>query len=228
MIVFSAPFAARSLARAATPVALCALALAPVGTLRAQETSSPSIEASALPFRAGQWGAEFSLGSFSSLGAVRFRSPSRAWVGTVDGRYERTSRDEDVPDRSLSRVGLTLGHRWYHALHEDVAQFVTLGAVLAWQRTESSLLPNPVPQPGQSPTTPDFVSQGLVGGVAVNVGAQWMVTSSLSLGATWGAQAGLGRDRVRVRAAPGAVSEQTGTSVNVLVGRLGVLGTLYF
>jgi hypothetical protein len=112
-------------------------------------------------------------------------------VGTVGGTYERTSPDEDVPDRLLSRVGLTLGHRWYRALHEDVAQFVTLGAVRAWRRTESSLLPNPVPQPAQSPTTPDIVSQGLVGGVTVNVGAQWMVTSSPSPGATWGGQAGL-------------------------------------
>ncbi|HMS03728.1 MAG TPA: hypothetical protein PKE51_12165, partial [Gemmatimonadaceae bacterium] len=169
-----------------------------------------------------------SLGSFASLGGLRFRSPNRAWVGTVGGEYERTSREGDVSDRSLARVDLTVGHRWYRALHDGVAQFVTVGGVLGWRRTESSLLANPAPLPGPSPPTPVLLNSGLVGGLTANVGAQWMVTSSLSLGATWGAQAVLGRDRERVRNGSDAEIRQTRTSVNILAGRFGVLGTLYF
>lgn len=223
---------ARSCARAATPVARCALtgllALVAVGTLRAQESSTPTTETSALPFRAGQWGAEFSYGSFSSLGALRFRSPNRAWVGTVGGEYERTAHEDDAAHRTLSRVDLTMGHRWYRALHDDVAQFVTVGAVLGWRRTETSLPFNPLSPPGQSPSPLAFESNMLVGGLTANVGAQWMVTSSLSLGATWSARAVLGRDRDRARAGPEAEGALTRTSVNAFVGRLGVLGTLYF
>lgn len=44
-----------------------------------------------LPFRKGQWGAEFNAGSFAGLGIMRFLSPRVALIGDVSGTVVRSS-----------------------------------------------------------------------------------------------------------------------------------------
>ncbi len=60
--------------RAGAQVALIAtLTLAMAAFAGAQQVDS-------LPFRAGQWAAEFTTANFSLVGALRFTSPSNAWL----------------------------------------------------------------------------------------------------------------------------------------------------
>jgi hypothetical protein len=200
------------------------LGAAPV-TARSQ-SAAPS-DSSALPFRAGQWGAEFALGSYSSAGFVRFREPNRAWVGTIGGQYQRSSRGDLAGDRTFTRLDLTVGHRWFRPMLPAVSQFVSIGAVAGWQRTE---IPTPFTLlPDQTTGTVSFRNSSLLAGVVADVGAQWMVIPSLSLGAKWGAQVLLGRDSEQADRANGTAGpKQTGTSASLLLGRIAVLGTLYF
>lgn len=204
-------------------------ALVLVGALATSSAGAQSAAASpsdSLPFRAGQWGAEFGLGSYTSVGFLRFRSPSRAWVGTVAGDYTRQSPDGDVPDRTSSRFDLTAGHRWFRAVLPDVSQFVSLGGVVGLQRFETGLPSSGFPDQGPILTTSSRSSA--FAGLVADVGAQWMVTPSLALGAKWGAQAVVGRERERLSSGSSASTELTGTSLSLFVGRIAILGTLYF
>ena len=217
----SAPFA--SLARS-TAMALLLGSMAAFPPLAAQGASMPAA-VDTLPFRAGQWGVEFSLGSFSSVGLLRFRSPERAWVGSVGGSYVRSPASPPLSERTNTQVDVQLGHRWLRPVRTNVSQFLTVGPVFGWRSLDTPLPPQS--PPGQTTIALPSTSS-LFGGISADVGAQWMVTSSLSLGARWQTQAVVGRDRERTRTASGNGNEQTGTSVNVLLGRVGVLGTLYF
>ncbi|MCU0615990.1 MAG: hypothetical protein MUD17_02735 [Gemmatimonadaceae bacterium] len=202
-------------------LALLFSATAAIAPLSAQSASGAAAS-DTLPFRAGQWGVEFNLGSFSSVGVLRFRAPNRAWVGSVGAEYSRTPSASLLSNRKSSRVDLSLGHRWFRPVRPNVSQFLSVGAVVGWRQVEPATLTSVVP--GETTfTTPRTAS--LVGGLSADVGAQWMVTSSLSLGAQWRAQALVSRDRERVS---GTAPERTGTSIGLSVGRIGVLGSLYF
>ena len=191
--------------------------------LHAQGTSNAA-SGDTLPFRAGQWGVEFNLGSFTSVGVLRFRAPNRAWVGSVGAEYSRTPSASVLADRKSSRVDLALGHRWLRPVRPTVSQFVTVGALVGWRQVEPATPTSIVP--GQT-TFASPRSSSLVGGLSADLGAQWMVTSSLSLGAQWRAQALISRDRERP-ATSSSAPDQTRTSLGLSVGRVGVLGALYF
>ncbi len=197
-----------------------------LGVSNVAAQSAVASPADSLPFRAGQWGAEFGLGSYTSAGFVRFRSPSRAWVGTVSGDYSRQSPEDSQQDRTSAQFDVTAGHRWFRAVLPDVSQFVTVGGVLGWRRFETSLLRSGFPDPVTVVTR--STRSSYFAGVVADVGAQWMVTPSLSLGAKWGAQAVVGRDRERFSGSPSSTTDATGTSTSLFLGRIAVLGTLYF
>ncbi len=214
------------LRRRSAASALLLAALFAAEPAAAQSPPPSSSDTASLPFRAGQWGAEFGLGSYTSAGFVRFRAPSRAWVGTVSGDYTRQTPEGNLPDRTSSQLDVTAGHRWFRAVLPNVSQFVTLGGVLGSRRFEATSRQSTFPDPGtvevRSTRTSYFA------GVVADVGAQWMVTPSLSLGAKWGAQAVVGRDRERFRGSPSSTTDLTGTSTSLFLGRIAVLGTLYF
>lgn len=207
---------------AAAPLLLTGLlAAAPLAAQTASTAPSDS-----LPFRQGQWGAEFGLGSYTSAGFVRFRSPRRAWVGTVSGDYSRQTPEGTSSARTSARVSATVGHRWFRAILPDVSQFVTLGGVIGAQRSDFTL---------QQISLPELVAvearlrrSSYFAGVAADVGAQWMVTPSLALGAKWGAQAVVGRDQDRLSGGLPSNTDATGTSTSLILGRIAVLGSLYF
>lgn len=198
------------------------LAAAPAA---AQSTPASAPDTASLPFHAGQWGAEFGLGTYTSAGFLRFRSPSRAWVGNVSADYSRRSREDNEWEQTDALLNLSAGHRWFRAVLPDVSHFLTLGSVVGSRRSEQTRQSS-VPGPGTAEVR--STTSSYFAGLTADVGAQWMVTPSLSLGAKWGAQAVVGRDRERVRRDMSSANELTGTSVNLFLGRIAILGTLYF
>ena len=94
--------------------------------LRAQARTDTTVE-----FRRGQWGAEFIPGtSFTTVGVLRFSTPTRAWVldGSVNYSHQ-TATATGVPDQSSNSVGLSarFGPRWYHPEYDRAVWFLGLG-----------------------------------------------------------------------------------------------------
>ena len=61
----------------------------------AMATPAGAQQVDSLPFRAGQWGAEFTAADFRGVGVLRFTSPRHAWLIDVQGRFTRQSGDAD-------------------------------------------------------------------------------------------------------------------------------------
>ncbi len=172
-------------------------------------------------FRAGQWGAEVGLDAgFSNLGVLRFSAPGRAWLGVLGARDERISIENEMPDGSsevarsweTSELVLRLGHRWYRSIASSVQQHVTVGGLIGGRRRDTE---------GPFSTGPER-SFGV--GVVADIGAIWMVTRRLSLGAAWNA------DAIRYRATGGAspAQEYTRSGVELSFGRVDLRAALYF
>ena len=177
-------------------------------------------------FRAGQWGVEFSLGgSFVGLGAQRFSTPKRAWMASVRGRFRDVTGDTDslssslfdfsLPQANLEQVQLTLGHRWYRSLTDNVLQHVTVGALASTFRETRFRR-----------ASPDITSRSIGGGVYAELGAMWMVTQRLSLGAAWTAQATLARSTLENLAPAG--TKRRSTSTHIAFGDVRMQGALFF
>ena len=159
-----------------------------------------------LPFRKGQWGAEFAGSEYASVGVLRFISPRRAFVFDVGGglgRWDRsrqyTSRDSlvfaepDVNSQSGSRsLRVRLGHRWYRSVHPRIAQFATAGAFSSHSHTTEKQATVPTPQRPARSSAQSF-TRGWGAGVFGGVGASWLLTSQLALGASWEANGGYTR-----------------------------------
>jgi hypothetical protein len=207
----------RSLGITAIALAICPLALS---------AQSPATADSA-PFRAGQWGAEFGLGNFASAGVLRFRSPTTAWFGSVTGQVERNSATSDLlRPREQTLVDLSLGHRWYRPATPNIWQYATVGALVGYSTTEVTTRFVVVGQPVN--VLSQATSERLAGGAFLELGAQWLVTSHLALGAGWQAQATVGR-QTESDLRPGTEAvEQATTAVGLSLGRVAIRGTLYF
>jgi hypothetical protein len=209
------PVSLSSMLRPPRIVALVGLLLPAVG--RAQQTSQDS---SGLPFHRGQWAAQFAIdGGFAGIGALRFRSPSSAWL--LDSRAAlRDSRSDsndaakttDVQGDVLLRVGL----RRYSPVGHSVSAFRTAGLIGNYTRVTSAN---------------DFFSSELSqlrGGIFGELGAAYLVSSHLSLGAAASGEVTYGINHLISR--PPA-TEPSQSSMHVLTasgGTVRVLGTLYF
>jgi hypothetical protein len=103
---------------------------------------------------------------------------------------------------------LSLGSRAYHPLGPRLYRWTTLGLSFLYNRESST------------PDTVTQTSQGLGAGVFVNVGATWLVTPHLGLGAQW---------QVDLTYTHNSASS-FGTSDNVTVGlaRVALTCQLYF
>src|SRR5438045_2772814 len=150
------------------------LAFLPVSLL-AQET----------PFRAGQWAAEFTGGTFSSLGVLKFKSPTRALV--LDVSVSGDHREEFAGDtvdtiNSNAFIRVQLGRRAYRPVAEKIVAQHTLGLLGAFEHDAST---NPFL--GSTHTT----QWG--GGPFAEVGAVYLLTPHLGIGATGTASITYGR-----------------------------------
>lgn len=148
----------------------------PIFAVRAQEAADST------GFRTGQWGAEFSLGSNlgspTGVGVLRFHAARRALVLDVAGEVARQSGNAPLTE-TLSIARLRLGTRWYRPVTRQVLQSLTLGVLMSRdQRTQQhrNMLSGSSTQVRSSLTG---------GGLFAELGANWMVTSHLSLGAAW-------------------------------------------
>jgi hypothetical protein len=131
-----------------------------------------------LPFRPGQWAAHFILGSFTGVGASRFRSAARATVWQLGTVFSHRQQSQDDIGGGTTRTALTnasatirIGWRRYRSGTSRVTPYATLGTLLtaAYMRAVSG---------GQ-----DTWTTGLGAGVFGDVGALYRVTSNLALGA---------------------------------------------
>jgi hypothetical protein len=103
------------------------VAVTPLG-LAAQTTDS-------LPFRAGQWGAEFlASGSFASAGLLRFSSKRSAWLLDAGAAITKEDREGASLDTDNSSLRLRVGKRWYRSLGAHVLQFASLGPSVSYDR----------------------------------------------------------------------------------------------
>jgi hypothetical protein len=148
--------------------ALLFVALVLPSTLAAQDPSS---------FRAGQWAAQFTGGSsFASLGAIKFRSPTRALV--LDVRVSAFHQENYVNDvfqgvNSDVGVGLRLGRRSYRPIVDKVVAFHSLGVLVGFEHSVRTTLFFPT-------TTLNGWSAGAFG----ELGGVYLVSSHFGIGAT--------------------------------------------
>jgi hypothetical protein len=194
-------------------------ALALVFVLRAASASAqePEHEQEPPPFRRGQWGVDVMLSNgFSGAGALRFSSPTRAWVLDVSGTYDwDESRYRDTTRTITGRgVGngltLRLGRRAYRPIGSRV--YRTLGAGILGSFSFSAS------NGAGSPRTYAFG-----GGIFGEIGGQWMVTPHLSLGAYWIASL-----QYRTQHYSNGASSQNHNSLDANAGGVGLRGAFYF
>ncbi len=129
------------------------------------------------PFHRGQWGVDFGIGAgFAAIGALHFTSPTHAMLLNLTSVFGHgSSAIGGPPTITTSNVnaGLSVGTRAYRAVDARVYRWTTLGLSMAYNRQT---------------TTVSGVSQRLQGigaGVFGNLGAAWLVTPHLGLGAQW-------------------------------------------
>jgi hypothetical protein len=179
--------------------------------------SAASAAADSLPFRAGQWGAEFAVDNgMVGLGALRFRSPRSAWL--VDamlalGGAEGESSAGDEEDRRSTFVSLRTGPRRYRPLGRSVASFVGAGLLgsYAWQELSAA---------DRRETT---WQAGLYG----ELGAAYFVTDRLSLGAQASVDATYGGSRTVIDLEL-LSSESSEQRWQLSTSRVRIIGGLYF
>lgn len=192
----------------------------PAFAVRAQAPASDSTG-----FRAGQWGTEFTLGSNlgnpTGVGALRFHSARRALLLDVLGRVSWQS-GEALLMESQTFGRLRLGTRWYRPVTRQILQSLTLGVLMSRdQRTQEQRY---VVSGDSVKTRSNIAGGGLFG----ELGANWMVTSHLSLGAAWHADVTYTRITQRteggdpMRLPPNVRSTQWSASLGQLVLRAGV------
>ncbi|WP_310571581.1 hypothetical protein [Gemmatimonas sp.] len=153
------------------------LSTVPTSAARAQTAPSDSTG-----FRAGQWGAEFTLGTgsgaASGVGALRFFSDRRALLLDVNGRLTRASGDAWLRSDESS-LHVRIGPRWYRPVKGRVLQYVSLGVIASHDRREIPVFSSSL-DPMTRSTTKSFGA-----GTFGEVGGSWMVTPQLRLGASW-------------------------------------------
>lgn len=152
-------------------LALAAVLIVP-RTLHAQRN------ASTVPFRSGQWGAEFAASNdFQSLGMMRFFSPRRALAFNAQLENASTSIDGSDAETSGTTYGLSVGYRMYRSVTTGVVGHLTGGLRVNSNSTKVTT--------GAGATT-ESSTRGY--GPFAEIGASYFITPHLSLGAAYGFQ----------------------------------------
>jgi hypothetical protein len=175
--------------------------------------AEPAAVRDSLPFRAGQWGAEFAIDDGTvGLGVLRFRSPRRAWL--LDAAFNAGWSDEESSFGSGNRtnvfVRVRTGPRAYRPIHAASAGYVGIGltGAYSWAGSENEYR--------------RLWDAGLFG----ELGALYFVTPHLSLGAQIGLSARYTESRQRL-SGPGLPIDWD-RLVSVGVGSVRIVGALYF
>ena len=129
------------------------------------------------PFRAGQWAAQFAGGaSFVSIGAIKFKSPTRALV--LDLRVSGFHREGFTADtldgiNSQASISLLIGRRWYRPAADKVVVQHSLGIQGGFQHFVSI-----------DPFLGKASQNGWGGGPFAELGAVYLITPHFGIGAT--------------------------------------------
>ena len=189
-------------------IAVCALVCC-VHPLRAQSRADTTTG-----FRRGQWAVEFIPGSsFTTVGVLRFSTPTRAWVLDGSANYShQTATATGAPDQSANSAGLSarFGPRWYHAEYERVVSFVGLGITGNYFGNSQS---------ASSANRDESWSAGAYG----ELGLQYLLTPHLALGVRGNALA----SRSSSSNTQNGTTSRT-TSYSFGLGSPQVIGAFYF
>jgi hypothetical protein len=198
-----------------TLAGLIALAGFAPSQVSAQDPGLPNageatVRRDSLPFRAGQWGAEFAVENGTlGLGVLRFRSPRRAWL--LDGAVTAHWSDfkSSIGDRTGTDVfvRVRVGPRKYRPVRTGIAGYVGMGLTGAygWHGGDADR------------------THAWDAGVFGELGAAYFVTPHLSLGGRVDAFARYGE--FRLRAPQGAWRER---EVSLGARPVRIVGALYF
>lgn len=135
-------------------------------------TPPPAAVRDSLPFRAGQWGAEFMIDDGTTgVGVLRFRSPRRAWM--LDASFSADWYESSYPyttDESGRSIFVTLraGPRRYRPIAQQAATYYGLGLTGSY---------------GWTGTGDNDQRENWGAGVFGELGGVYFVTRRLSLGA---------------------------------------------
>lgn len=191
-------------------VALLATVLIAAFAAPAALTAQP-LPTDSLPFRPGQWAVQFSTWGGGGLGALRFRSPSSAWV--ADGMVEARDYHSSDGRRREAMTSVRAGLRSYRTVVPRVARYHGGGITATYAHYETEL----------EPEQHEYKSRGGGGGLYGELGAEFLITAHLSLGANASASAIVGG---RTVTNPSGGYKEFGWSV--AAGGLRALATLYF
>lgn len=172
----------------------------------------PALAIDSLPFRRGQWGAEFGIGDGTvGLGVLRFRSTRTAWQFSANGSADWSKSDPPHEEFSGSTlfVNLHAGPRRYRPLAAAVGAFVGTGLAAGYTWWEFN----------------DSWRRGWNAGVYGELGGVYFVTRRLSLGALIQAGASYGEDRGASASLPTVHRDRT---FAIRLSPVRIVGGLYF
>lgn len=177
--------------------------------------TQPATPTDSLPFRAGQWGAEFLVDDGTAgVGVLRFRTPQRAWL--LDASFAASWYDAEssfAPDESGSSVFVRVrtGPRRYRPIATGSAAYLGFGftAGYGWAGEGDD----------------DYRRQTWDAGLFGELGGVYFVTRRFSLGAQVGLYGIFYASRQR-SSSPPFESRDRGVSVQVRPVR--IVGGLYF
>lgn len=165
----------------------------------------------ALGFRAGQWGADFQVaGGFYGAGAIKFTSPTGAWLVDLGSQVVHASVNQPAGNSSGTAINLSvkIGRRMYGSIAHRVAPWTAIGvtASYGWQRSTTD--------------TATTVGAGVFG----SLGATWLITPHLGLGAQWSLIFNYSHQSLK----NGITGTTTSNSVNLTLPNMALAGQIYF
>lgn len=180
---------------------------------RPPNAPEPAIVRDSLPFRAGQWGAEFLINDGTAgVGVLYFRSPRRAWA--LDASFAASWYDEESSFGSETGqsvfVRVRAGPRRYRPIATGTAAYLGFGLTAGYSWTGAD-----------NDNEREAWDAGLFG----ELGGVYFVTRRLSLGAQGGLFATYAAFHQRSSSPFGASRDR---SVNLQLRPVRIVGALYF
>ncbi|HET9708297.1 MAG TPA: hypothetical protein VFP39_08335 [Gemmatimonadales bacterium] len=184
-------------------VSLAIIGMALSGSATAQTPDS-------LRFHRGQWGVEFNIANgFFGAGALHFTSPTHAWLAVLDGEYAHDHASGPLLTSSnATSVAIELGTRGYHSFSPRLYRVSTLGVSLNYSRQTAN-------------GGPTLTAEGV--GLFGDLGATWLVTPHLGIGARWRASVAYAHGKATVTG-----STTTSDIVTLSAATVLLTGQIYF
>ncbi|MGB7212612.1 MAG: hypothetical protein WBC97_08285 [Gemmatimonadales bacterium] len=185
--------------------------------LVALATRSVSAQANdSMPFHRGQWAANFTIGSgFAGAGVLHFKSATRALLLDIAGFYSHDNNSNGATSYipNAGNITLRFGSRSYRALTGRVYRWTSIGVFGAYTK-QTTVFPLGTTQ----------ISESVNGGIFGNLGATWMVTPHLGLGALWEARLGYSHQTTAATGNP-TVTDNT---VSITLDHVALTGQIFF